>query len=105
MTKYMAPSPLPLDSYAWGGSWNIGSEAGTAGPHATLELNYQASDVYLVLGGRGTIRVAVDGHPTHTVQVSGIPRLYQLVGPSRFQQGLLTLSASPGVVAYDFTFG
>ncbi len=105
MFHYTVPSPLPLNAYAWGGSWKIGAEAGTAGAGATLELNYQASDVYLVLGGKGTVRVAVNGHPGRTIQVSGIPRLYQLVGPTTFGQGLLTLSATPGVMAYDFTFG
>ena len=49
--------------------------------------------------------MAVNGHPRRTIQVSGIPRLYQLVGPTTFGQGLLTLSATPGVMAYDFTFG
>ena len=104
-TDYRLPSPLPLDEYAWGGTWTIGSEAGTAGKGATLELNYQASDVYLVLGGNGTVRVSVNGHLVRTVKVKGIPRLYQLVGPSAFGSGLLSLAVSPGVQAYDFTFG
>jgi hypothetical protein len=36
---------------------------------------------------------------------AGVPRLYQLVGADTYEQGLLSLVASPGVQAYDFTFG
>ena len=68
-----------------------------------------ARDVYLVLGGTGTINVSVNGKPTKTVTVSGVPRLYQLVGSptgtAGTEQGLLSLAVSPGVQAYDFTFG
>ena len=76
-----------------------------AGSAATLSLHYQAQDVYLVLGGTGTVAVSVDGTPTRTVAVAGEPRLYQLVGPGTYGRGTLTLAVSPGVDAYDFTFG
>ncbi len=105
MTNYPAPPTVPADEYAYGGNWSIGSEASTAGSGATLSLQYQASHVYLVLGGAGTVGVSVDGRPTQTVTVIGEPKLYQLVGSSRSQQALLLLSVSPGVQAYDFTFG
>jgi hypothetical protein len=39
------------------------------------------------------------------VEVSGVPRLYQPVGAGSYEQGLLSLTVSPGVQAYDFTFG
>lgn len=105
MTSYQAPGSIPLDEYAYNGQWSIGSERATAGHAATLSLNFQAKDVYLVLGGAGTIRVSVNGVPTRTVTVSGVPRLYQLVGPGNYTQALLSLAVSPGVQAYDFTFG
>jgi len=58
-----------------------------------------------VLGGSGTLSLALDGRALGTINVSGIPRLYTLVsGPSE-QTGLLVLTASPAVEAYDFTFG
>jgi cytochrome c biogenesis protein CcdA/thiol-disulfide isomerase/thioredoxin len=105
MAAYPAPSTVPSDEYAYGGNWSVGSEASTAGAGATLALDFQASDVYLVLGGSGTVRVSVGGRPTQVVTVGGEPKLYQLVGSSTSEQALLSLSVSPGVQAYDFTFG
>ena len=105
MTPYQAPSTVPADEYAYGGDWSVGQEASTAGAGATLSLQFEASDVYLVLGGAGTVRVSLGGRPTQTVTVGGEPKLYQLVGSSRSLQALLTLAVSPGVQAYDFTFG
>jgi len=105
MAAYQTPTPLPADEYAYGGNWSIGPEASTAGTGATLSLQFEAKDVYLVLGGSGTVRVSVNGKPTQTVTVGGEPKLYQLVGSTRVQQALLSLSMTPGVQAYDFTFG
>ena len=105
MSPYQVPSTVPADEYAYGGNWSVGQEASTAGAGATLSLQFEASDVYLVLGGSGTVRVSLGGRPTQTVTVGGEPKLYQLVGSSRSLQALLTLAVSPGVQAYDFTFG
>ena len=49
--------------------------------------------------------MSVNGIPSKTVNVGGVPRLYQLVDSNAYEQGLLALAASPGVQAYDFTFG
>ncbi len=105
MAVYQAPSTVPANEYAYGGNWSVGAEASTAGAGATLTLAFQAKDVYLVLGGSGTVRVSVNGKATKTVAVSGEPTLYQLTGSSTSQQALLSLALSPGVQAYDFTFG
>ena len=105
MSPYQAPSSLPQDGYGYGGNWSIGTEASTAGTGATLDLNFEAEDVYLVIGGSGTVEVSVDGKPTNAVVISGEPKLYQLVGSAVPEQGELSLKMSPGVKAYDFTFG
>ncbi len=105
MARYSAPSTLPPDGYAFDGSWQDGSQSATAGPAASLRLEFSADDVYLVLGGTGAVGVDVAGHHVRTVTVGGIPRLYTLVSGSSPQSGLLTLTVSPGVSAYDFTFG
>ena len=102
---YTFPSSIGPGEYALSGTWTIGFEESTAGADACLELEFQADDVYLVLGGSGTLSLTLNGTAAGTIDVSGIPRLYTLVsGPSQ-QSGLLVLTVSPGVEAYDFTFG
>jgi cytochrome c biogenesis protein CcdA/thiol-disulfide isomerase/thioredoxin len=101
---YQFPSALPEDEFALGGTWTSGAEALTAGTGAKIELAFMADDVYLVLGGSGTVQVSVDGTHTKTITVAGIPRLYTLVHGS-YETATLTLEASPGIQAYDFTFG
>jgi hypothetical protein len=39
------------------------------------------------------------------IDVTGFPRLYTLVSGQSEESGLLLLTVSPGVEAYDFTFG
>jgi thiol-disulfide isomerase/thioredoxin len=102
---YRAPANVDSDTFALSGTWTGGSETLTAGSNALLELNYQADYVYLVMGGSGTVNVAVNGAPTSTISVSGVPKLYTLVSNGGGKRALLTLSMSPGVQAYDFTFG
>ena len=101
---YRFPKTLGLDELAYGGSWLVGAERIMAGRDARLRLHFHAHDVYLVLGGSGTVRVRVDGRPTRTVRVNG-DRLYTLLSGTRLREGLLELRFSPGVEAYAFTFG
>jgi len=105
VADYTPPTPLPQDTFAFAGPWDVGAEGAVAGAGASLQLRFQASDVYLVLGGQGTVTVDLDGHRTQSVTVAGEPKLYQLVGPGTSRTGLLALSVPPGVEAYDFTFG
>ncbi|HXQ75298.1 MAG TPA: cytochrome c biogenesis protein DipZ [Acidimicrobiales bacterium] len=101
---YTFPASIPLDDFALAGTWTSGAEDLTAGAGAKIELSFMADDVYLVLGGSGTLDVSVNGRHTETITVGGTPRLYTLVhGP--YQTATVTLGASPGVQAYDFTFG
>jgi hypothetical protein len=103
--EYHAPSSIPSNSLAFGGTWTVHQEEATAGPHATLGLQFTADDVYLVMSGTGTVGVSYNGRHLTTVSVGGIPKLYTLFSGSVLQTGVLTLSMSPGVEAYDFTFG
>jgi cytochrome c biogenesis protein CcdA/thiol-disulfide isomerase/thioredoxin len=101
---YTLPATVPPDSFALGGTWTSTSQDVMAGKAAQIELSFQADDVYLVLGGTGTLQVSVNGKHTKTVTVSGVPRLYTLVHGA-YQTATLTLAMSPGIEAYDFTFG
>jgi cytochrome c biogenesis protein CcdA/thiol-disulfide isomerase/thioredoxin len=102
---YHPPSSIPSNSLAFGGTWTVHSEEATAGSDATLGLQFTADDVYLVMSGQGTVGVSYNGRPLTTVNVGGVPRLYTLLSGSSLQTGTLTLTMSPGVEAYDFTFG
>jgi len=102
---YQFPATLDPDTFALSGTWTDTSEELTAGANAQLELSYQAKDVYLVIGGSGSVTVRINGTVTSTQAVDGVPKLYTLLGNASGQRGLMTLTATPGVQAYDFTFG
>ncbi len=101
---YKFPGSLPPDYLAFSGTWTVGPEKITAGANARIELAFQANDVYLVMGGTGTVKATVGSH-TQTFSVTGIPRLYTLVSSSEYESATIVLQVSPGVDAYDFTFG
>jgi cytochrome c biogenesis protein CcdA/thiol-disulfide isomerase/thioredoxin len=103
---FQFPPALQPDTFALAGAWKAAdTESLTSGPGAQLELSYQAKYVYLVLGGSGTVTVQVDGRTTQTIAVSGVPKLYTLVNDGPYQRSTMTLSLTPGIDAYDFTFG
>ena len=102
---YHFPASLPLGALGLSGTWTDHAQEATAGSGAELELGFLAQDVYLVLGGTGTLDVSVDGRHTQTIHVGGVPRLYTLYQAGSATNGTLLLHASPGVQAYDFTFG
>jgi cytochrome c biogenesis protein CcdA/thiol-disulfide isomerase/thioredoxin len=102
---YHAPASIASNSLAFGGRWTVHSEGAVAGPNATLGLQFTANDVYLVMGGDGTVGVSYNGRHLTTLTVAGIPKLYTLFSSGALQTGVVTLTVSPGVEAYDFTFG
>jgi hypothetical protein len=104
-TDYQAPSTVPTNSFALNGTWTDHSQEATAGSGATLDLHFVADNVYLVMGGNGTVGVSFNGRALPSIQVGGVPKLYTLFSGSALQTGKLSLSFSPGVQAYDFTFG
>ena len=103
--EYHAPSSIPLNDLAFSGTWTDRSQQATAGANAALSLHFTADDVYLVLGGSGSVDVSYNGRHLSTVKVSGIPTLYTLFSGQALQTGQLGLQVTPGVQAYDFTFG
>jgi cytochrome c biogenesis protein CcdA/thiol-disulfide isomerase/thioredoxin len=115
---FTAPQALPPNEFAYHGKWRITLESATAGAGASLDLNFGARRVYLVLGSPGRdrkVRVLLDGKPISAadagsdvhggaVTVTG-QRLYNLVNLPKVGHHVLTLEPEAGVMGYAFTFG
>jgi cytochrome c biogenesis protein CcdA/thiol-disulfide isomerase/thioredoxin len=95
---------LRQSELAYAGSWKVNPDEIVAGLGARLRLSFIARKVHLVLGGRGSVGVSLDGKLKRTVRVDG-SRLYTLLRLPSLRNGLLELRFSPGVRGYAFTFG
>jgi cytochrome c biogenesis protein CcdA/thiol-disulfide isomerase/thioredoxin len=102
--EYDFPATIPLHDLAFGGPWTVLEERALAGSGARLRVHFQASTVYLVLGGHGRVDVLVNGKKQRTVRVRG-DRLYTLVDSRRRLDAMLELRFTQGISAYAFTFG
>jgi len=116
------PIPLPINNFAFSGTWNAAAQPVTAVSSAHpsgIDVEFQAKNVYLVLSSAGgrprPVQVLLDGRPVSAanagadvlggvVTVKG-ERLYTLVSLPRDEQHRLTLRFAPGVTGYAFTFG
>jgi cytochrome c biogenesis protein CcdA/thiol-disulfide isomerase/thioredoxin len=102
---FLPPSSMNLGELAFAGTWTVHAQEATAGRAASIALAFAGKDVYLVMGGTGTVQVTNNGKLLRTIVVSGVPRLYTLFQSSIDSEGILSMSFSPGLQAYDFTFG
>ena len=112
------PAPA-ADEFAFRGRWLIGLDSATAQRRSSLELDFGARHVYLVLGSEGgearRMRVLLDGRPISRdlagadVKAGAVTiaehRLYELVDLPRVGRHGLTLVPEPGISGYAFTFG
>ena len=104
MATYHPSLTLAQDQLTYGGRWNVGTQKIVAGPGASLQLHFHAKNVYVVLGGRGTVRASIAGKPAGTIHVDAY-RLYTVRSSPTLEDGTLELDFSPGVQGYSFTFG
>ncbi|MFJ3759272.1 cytochrome c biogenesis protein DipZ [Streptomyces sp. NPDC090080] len=102
--RFSLPAALPADSFALSGTWSVGQESITSGGDARLRLSFHASEVYLDVGGTGTLTVS-SGTTRKTVLVSGAPDIRTVVSTESPRAGTVTIGLSPGLTAYSFTFG
>jgi cytochrome c biogenesis protein CcdA/thiol-disulfide isomerase/thioredoxin len=99
------PGSLPEDSFALHGRWTLDDQGATADTDdSSIELNYHAKDVYLVVGGTGTVTVTRGGETTST-PISGPPTLHEIVTDDPAQHGRIDVHLSPGLQAFSFTYG
>jgi cytochrome c biogenesis protein CcdA/thiol-disulfide isomerase/thioredoxin len=118
MHDFTAPAKLPPNEFALRGPWREEFHSATAAG-GSLELNFGARHVYLVLGtvdGQPRrVRVLLDGKPIEAA-VAGADihggelivksqRLYELVDLPRVEHHVLRLEPEAGVMGYAFTFG
>ncbi len=104
-TTYRLPAELPSGLLAYGGTWDIKEEYATAGSGAVLQFGFYAKDVYLVVGGTGTLHVLLNGHLSRVVKVDGVPNLYTMVSQRAPAYGTVRIEVSPSLRCYSFTFG
>jgi cytochrome c biogenesis protein CcdA/thiol-disulfide isomerase/thioredoxin len=104
VADYRFPSRLGRDELAYSGGLRLEAQRIVAVRNARLRLHFLAQKVYLVLGGKGSVQVLVNGRQVRTVHVTA-DRLYTLVNGTRTRDALLELRFTPGVAAYAFTFG
>jgi cytochrome c biogenesis protein CcdA/thiol-disulfide isomerase/thioredoxin len=116
--EYQAPSELLPNELAYSGRWTLALEGATAAGNSSLDLNFGARRVFLVLGSPGKPRkmeVLLDGSPIPDslagpdvhggiVTVDG-QRLYSLVDLPKVEHHTLTLRLASGISGYAFTFG
>ncbi|MGE5041931.1 MAG: cytochrome c biogenesis protein DipZ [Candidatus Levyibacteriota bacterium] len=113
---------IPLNAFSYGGQWNISNESATAGENASLNYNFIASNVYIILrpgsnSNLQTVKVYVDGKVI-APSVSGkdvkngiitvdSDRLYHIVDlHGKTENHTLRLQfQSPGIQVFTFTFG
>jgi cytochrome c biogenesis protein CcdA/thiol-disulfide isomerase/thioredoxin len=102
---FTLPKQLPADSFALRGTWALDYQGATAAnDDNAIALNYHARNVYLVVGGTGTVTVTRDGATT-TIPVSGPPNMRQIVADDENGAGHVEVSLSKGLQAFSFTYG
>jgi cytochrome c biogenesis protein CcdA/thiol-disulfide isomerase/thioredoxin len=104
-TSFSYPAKLAANSFALDGAWKLDGQfiEPTSGT-AAIKLNYSASEVRMVLAGKGTVAVKVNGK-TATIDVSGTPKSYRLLKTADVKKGTVQVSLGSGIQAYSFTFG
>ncbi|OBG82432.1 cytochrome c biogenesis protein CcdA [Mycobacterium sp. E3305] len=99
------PASLPADKFALRGRWKLDDQGATADSDDTgIRLSYTAKDVYVVVGGTGTLTVSRDGKTT-TTAIGGPPTLHPIVADEAARSDQLDMRVSPGLQVFSFTFG
>ena len=99
------PPAQPADTFALSGPWSLDYQGATPDSEdSRIKLNYHAKNVYMVVGGNGTLTVTREGKST-TIPVSGAPTSHQVVAGKQTAAGTLELRPSRGLQVYSITYG
>jgi cytochrome c biogenesis protein CcdA/thiol-disulfide isomerase/thioredoxin len=99
------PPALGADSFALRGPWSLDYQGATAdSDQSSIQLNYHAKNVYIVIGGTGTLTVIRDGR-SFALPVSGPPTSHQIVAGDRIAGATLQVRPGNGLQVYSFTYG
>jgi len=99
------PPGQPADTFALSGPWSLDYQGATAdGDDSRIRLDYHAKNVYIVVGGTGTLTVTRDGKST-TVPVGGPPTSHQVVAGDQVAPGTLEVRPSRRLQVFSFTYG
>ena len=115
-STYTAPAIIPSNTFAFSGSWEVMSEYARPQKGASLSLNFDAKDVYLVMrpkNGSGVIKVTIDGEAQFfgtdgkdgaiTIDTDKLYNLVHLTTPGRH---ILKIEfEDDNVEVFAFTFG
>ena len=102
--NFTFPKTLAADSFALDGPWKLTFNGITTSTDGRIRLKYHASEVRIVVGGKGTVKYRIDGK-SYTQRVGGFPNSYPLAKTATIQKGTVDVTVSPGVTVYSFTFG
>ncbi|QIM16632.1 cytochrome c biogenesis protein DipZ [Leucobacter insecticola] len=104
--EYRLPKTQMPDTFALEGLWRVEAQSATPiDADGTIQLNYRASEVRIVVSGQGTLAISRDGESLDPVDVSGTPRSYPLLTSNQPSAGTLRVQVPPGVQVFSFTFG
>ncbi|MGA9490555.1 MAG: cytochrome c biogenesis protein DipZ [Mycobacterium sp.] len=102
---FVIPAALPDDSFALQGPWTLSYQGATADSGASsIELNYHAKNVYVVVGGTGNLTVTRDGKTT-TLAIDGPPQAREIAVGDAVTRGSLQVRLDQGLQVFSFTYG
>jgi cytochrome c biogenesis protein CcdA/thiol-disulfide isomerase/thioredoxin len=119
--KFAIQKSVPLNQFAFGGTWTIAPQPATAAKGSTLTEHFLAHNVYLILNPNSAnsvnqVAVSLNGKPLvgplagsdvkNGIITLDTDRLYNIVAGSSLTNGVLTFTfQNPGISVYTFTFG
>ncbi|WP_431278011.1 cytochrome c biogenesis protein DipZ [Leifsonia poae] len=104
-SDFSFPAKLAANKFALDGAWSLNTQyIEPTAQDAKVRLDYEASEVRMVLAGAGKVSYTVDGK-TRTIDVNGTPTSYRLLKTSDAASGTVTVTIPKGIQAYSFTFG